>query len=124
MRYAGNARTRPQEVRLRAARNASDLEPQRPRIADGRLMAEGTIASEARGVVRLRVEWFSGGRERTLMRQLEIEDGRWELDEKLGRELLDSLTSDRTGEAHSVIAFTGYLPERQRGEIHTFRVDG
>ncbi|MCP9490107.1 MAG: hypothetical protein MSC31_09560 [Solirubrobacteraceae bacterium MAG38_C4-C5] len=124
MRYAGNARTRPQEVRLRAARNASDLEPQRPRIADGRLMAEGTIASEARGVVRLRVEWFSGGRERSLVRQIEIEDGRWELDEELGRELLDSLTSDRTGEAHSVIAFTGYLPERQRGEIHTFRVDG
>ncbi|MCP9490105.1 MAG: hypothetical protein MSC31_09550 [Solirubrobacteraceae bacterium MAG38_C4-C5] len=124
MRYPGNDRTRPQEVRLRAAANPSELEPQRPRIDGGRLLAEGTIVDAARGVVRLDLTWTQrDGAERTLARTVEIGDGRWSLDEALGDEVLASL-GDRRGTVDSVIAFTGLLPQRLRGEVHTFQVAG
>lgn len=122
MRYPGNERTRPQEVRLRAAANRSELEPERPRVEDGRLLAEGTIVDRARGVVRLDLTWTQAdGTERTLARSIEIEDGRWSLDEQLDEEVLASLGS-RRGTVDSVIAYTGFLPERLRGEVHTFQV--
>ena len=84
-------------------------------------MAEGTVDDDARGVVRVRVTWADGVVERSLERQIEIEDGRWALDEKLDADTLRSLR-DRNSTVHSVIAFTGYLPERMRGEVHTFQI--
>jgi hypothetical protein len=92
-------------------------------IADGRLRVDGTIVEEARGVVRFRMTWFSGGQEREHTARARIGDGEWEIDEELPEEVVRSLKA-MEGEAHSVIAFTGYFPERIRGEVHTFQVAG
>lgn len=73
-------------------------------------------------MVRLDLTWTrADGTERTLARSIEIEDGRWSLDEQLDEEVLASLGS-RRGTVDSVIAYTGFLPERLRGEVHTFQV--
>lgn len=123
MRYPGNGRTRPQDIRLRAAPNQAEFETDRPVIADGRLRVEGTIVEEARGVVRFRMTWLSGGQEREHTARARIDDGEWEIDEELPEEVVRSLEA-MEGEAHSVIAFTGYFPQRIRGEVHTFQVAG
>lgn len=124
MRYPGNGRTSPQDIRLRAAANPADFETDRPLVKDGRLQVEGTIVEEeARGVVRFRMTWFSGGREQTHDARARIDDGEWEIDENLPEDAVRSLEA-MEGEAHSVIAFTGYFPQRIRGEVHTFQVAG
>ncbi len=84
---------------------------------------DGTIAEEARGVVRFRMTWLSGGQERAHTARAQIDDGAWEIDEELPDDVAASLEA-MEGEAHSVIAFTGYFPQRIRGEAHTFQVAG
>lgn len=123
MRYAGNRDTRGQEVRLRAAPGKARLEPKRPTLDDGRLEAAGTISQRARGVVRVQLDWVSGGERRSLEVNADIEDGDWRLSERLSDETLRSLEA-RTGSLHSYILFTGYLPARMRGEMRSFQVLG
>jgi hypothetical protein len=123
MRYAGNRDTRGQEVRLRAAPGKARLEPKRPTLDDGRLEAAGTISQRARGVVRVQLDWVSGGERRSLEVNADIEDGDWRLSERLSDETRRSLEA-RTGSLHSYILFTGYLPARMRGEMRSFQVLG
>ncbi|HEV2753868.1 MAG TPA: S8 family serine peptidase, partial [Solirubrobacteraceae bacterium] len=81
--YPGNARTRGQEVRLRAAPGRARLDAARPTLRDGRLRARGTIARRARGVTRVQLSWSTGGQDRSVELNARIEDGRWSLDETL-----------------------------------------
>ena len=61
--YGGDPDTRPQVVRLRAANRPALLDARRPTITAGRLQASGTVSTAARGVVRVQLEYFSGGRD-------------------------------------------------------------
>jgi hypothetical protein len=121
LRYAGNDRTRPQEVRLRAAAQPARFETARPAVREGRLRVRGAISDRARGLIRLRLLWQEGGEERSHAARARITGGRWSLDERLPADVAASLAA-RTGAVDSVVAFTGYLPARMRGEVHTFQV--
>lgn len=121
--YAGDADTRPQVVRLRAANRAAVLTAVRPTIVDNRLRASGTISSLARGVVRVQLEYFSGGVTTTVEKFAQIANGRWSLDAQLTGQERQAI-ANRRGTVHSYILFTGYLPERMRGEMQSFQVLG
>ncbi|MDQ3607544.1 MAG: S8 family serine peptidase [Actinomycetota bacterium] len=121
LRYPGNASTRGQEVRLRAASRHADLELDRPTLGDGRLRADGTISARARGVVRVQVSWSTSGQDRTYEASTRIRDGRWELDDALPQDVIAALAS-RDGTVHSYTLFTGYLPARMRGEMQAYQV--
>lgn len=82
--YAGNARVRPESVRLRAASRLPGLVAKVTRISSGRLQVSGTITSSARGVVRLRLSYAAGGdRLKLLTYTTPIKRGRWALAQKL-----------------------------------------
>nr|MBA3852633.1 hypothetical protein [Chloroflexota bacterium] len=98
--YPGDADTRPQEVRLRAASQPANLELERSVIEDGRITAEGTISDRARGVVRLQVQYVVDGETRELALRGEIDDGEWEIDEALSPEVQGEIAR-RTGSVHS-----------------------
>ncbi|MGI8874023.1 MAG: GDSL-type esterase/lipase family protein [Egibacteraceae bacterium] len=121
LRYPGNARTRPQEMRLRAASQPARLDLERPTLVDGRLRASGTITARARGVVRLQLDFTSGGEDRSLEVRGNIRDGRWSIDETLSEDDARAIAS-RQGTVHSYTAFTGYFPQRVRGEMRSFEV--
>ena len=121
--YPGDADTRPQEVRLRGARNRAQLELSRPRIADNRIRASGTIGDRARGVVRLQLEYQFGCAVRILRFRGRIEDGRWSINEALTPTQLAEIAR-RTGTVHSYTLFTGYFARRIRGEMRAFQVLG
>jgi hypothetical protein len=120
--YPGNERTRPQEVRLRAASRPADLRLSRPSISDGRLEAAGTVAERARGVVQILIEYQADGGLQTHSARARIDDGAWELDERLPADVRRGIER-REGTVHSYVAFTGYLPARVRGEFESFQVD-
>lgn len=121
--YAGDPDTRPQVVRLRAANVRALLVAERPTLVNGRLRAQGTVAAAARGVVRVQLEYFSGGATTTLEKFAPIADGRWTLDTQLtGAE--QQAIARRRGTVHSYILFTGYLPARMRGEMQSYEVLG
>ncbi|CAA9518895.1 MAG: hypothetical protein AVDCRST_MAG53-3167 [uncultured Solirubrobacteraceae bacterium] len=119
--YPGDADTRPQTVRLRAASRQADLALERPRLQNGRLRASGTMAQLARGVVRVQIEWVNNGETTTLQRTAQITDGRWELNVKLS-DVVARAIAGREGTVHSYTLFTGYLPRRVRGEMRSFEV--
>ena len=121
--YPGNDRTRGQEVRLRAASGRARLDLDRPTLLDGRVRAHGTISKRARGVVRVQFSWATGGRDRSLEVHARIRDGRWTLDEALPDAAMADIVR-RDGTVHSYTLFTGYLPERLRGEMRSFEVVG
>lgn len=121
--YPGNERTRPQEVRLRAAARAAQLVAQRPRIGGGRLRARGTVTSRARGVVRVQLDWSRGGRGQRHDVNARIRDGRWQLDSPLPADVRSDIAA-RDGTLHSYVLFTGYEPRRIRGEMRSFEVLG
>jgi len=121
--YPGNDRTRGQEVRLRAASGRARLDLDRPTLLDGRVRAQGTISKRARGVVRVQLSWATGGRDRSLEVHARIRDGRWTLDEALPDAAMADIVR-RDGTVHSYTLFTGYLPERLRGEMRSFEVVG
>ena len=121
--YPGDADTRPQEVRLRAASQRADLRLNRPRIVNGRLRAQGTISRRARGVVRLQLQYSVGARTDTVRLRGQIRAGRWSINEPLSQSVRDGIAR-RTGTVHSYTLFTGYLPRRIRGEMHSFQVLG
>jgi hypothetical protein len=121
MTYAGDADTRPQTVRLRAAAQPARLRLLRPQIIDGRLRASGTVTSTARGVVRLQLEYDYQGVTRVLPFRTRIANGRWTLNAQLSATALGQI-ADRSGSAHSYTLFTGYLARRMRGEMRSFEV--
>lgn len=123
IRYAGDPDTRPQTVRLRAANNQAALDARRPVIANGRLQDSGTISSSARGVVRVQLEYFSGGVTTTLEKSATIANGHWTLDAPLSPAEQTAI-AQRRGTVHSYILFTGYLAARMRGEMQSYEVLG
>ncbi|MDQ3350048.1 MAG: glycoside hydrolase [Acidobacteriota bacterium] len=121
--YGGDADTRPQVVRLRAASQRAALRLSRPRIVGGRLRASGTVTRRARGVVRVQLEYDSAGRTTTLQRNARISNGRWRLNAQLSSAVRDAIAR-RQGTVHSYTLFTGYFPRRVRGEMRSFQVLG
>jgi hypothetical protein len=122
--YPGDADTRPQIVRLRAANNPADLELNRPVITPaGVLQATGTVVSSARGVVRVQLEFLNGvtGETITLEQKATISNGAWSLSYQLPAAIL-ALIAARCGTVHSYTLFTGYLPRKIRGEMKSFQV--
>jgi len=121
--YRGDADTRPQVVRLRAANNPANLDASRPTIANGHLLANGTINGAARGIVRVQLEYFSGGRSTTLEKTAPIANGSWRLDALLSPAEQAAIAT-RRGTVHSYVLFTGYLPAKMRGEMQAYEVLG
>jgi len=120
--YPGDADTRPQTLRLRAASGRARLGPGRPTLSSGgRLRARGTISSRARGVVRVNLSYVHQGTTHVVRRKARIENGRWRLNARLAAEDVARIRA-RTGTVQSTIAFTGYLRERLRGEARAFQV--
>jgi hypothetical protein len=121
--YPGDADTRPQTVRLRAANVPAALDARRPTLTAGRLQTGGTISRAARGVVRVQLQFFSAGTTTTLEKQATIADGTWSLDAPLTAQEQAAIAA-RSGTVHSYILFTGYLPARMRGEMQSYQVLG
>ncbi len=124
LRYPGDADTRPQEVRLRAASQKANLTAGRPTLVGNRLRASGTISTRARGVVRVQLEYSVGGRVETVQVLARIRAGRWSLDHRFPADRIAEITQQREGTVHSSILFTGYFPARIRGEMRSFQVLG
>jgi hypothetical protein len=121
--YPGNAATRPQVVRLRAASVQALLDASRPTISAGHLLDHGTISTRARGVVRVQLEYYSGGRTTTLQKFAQIANGAWTLDAPLTSDQQTAI-AQRQGTVQSYILFTGYFPRRIRGEMVSYQVLG
>jgi hypothetical protein len=121
--YPGDADTRPQVVRLRAANVPSTLDASRPTLVGGHLRAQGTVNSLARGVVRVQLEYYSAGKTTTLEKFATIANGAWSLDSVLTTAQQAAITA-RQGTVHSYILFTGYLPRQLRGEMVSYQVLG
>jgi len=127
LRYPGDADTRSQVVRLRAANNPANLTVVRPKITKtGFLVASGTVTKKARGVVRVQLEYVdrTSGRTVTLERAATINaQGEWRLNAKLSAGILAQI-ANRCGTVHSYTLFTGYFQRRIRGEMRSFQVLG
>ncbi len=121
--YRGNADTRPQTVRLRAASQRADLRLARPTISNGRLRASGTVSRRARGVVRVQLQYVAAGETHTREFKARIDNGRWSLNEPLSQTVSTAITQ-RSGTVHSYTLFTGYYARRIRGEMRSFQVLG
>lgn len=123
LRYLGDERTRAQEVRLRAAARSAELVAQRPQLVAGRVIARGSVAARARGVVRVQLDWSRGGRGRHHELSARIRDGRWQLASRLPAAVRSDIAA-RDGTLHSYVLFTGYGPRQIRGEMHSLQVLG
>ena len=125
--YNGDADTRSQVVRLRAANNPANLRMTRPTItSSGFLRADGTVTRRARGAVRVQLEFVnsSDGETVTLERAATINPrGRWSLNAPLSASLRAQIAA-RCGTVHSYTLFTGYFPLRIRGEMRSYQVLG
>ncbi|MGI8803466.1 MAG: hypothetical protein ACR2KV_15095 [Solirubrobacteraceae bacterium] len=123
IRYAGDADTRPQVVRLRAANVPARLDSTRPTLTGGHLLAHGTVDPTARGVVRVQLEYYSSGKTTTLQFYPRISGGAWNLNATLSTAQQTAI-AQRQGTVESYILFTGYLPRRMRGEMIAYQVLG
>lgn len=122
--YNGDADTRPQTLRSRAANNKANLDAERPTIsADGVLRAKGTVTSRARGVVRIELQYVNsiGGQTVTLQFNAQIGNGKYSLATQLSPAVRAQLAT-RCGTVHSYTSFTGYMPENIRGESKSYQV--
>lgn len=109
IRYAGNDRVRPAEVRLRAATGKAGLKRDLLSLHRGVLTARGSLSGRARGVVRLILSFVraSGGVGEWHGRARIRQDGRWSMRE--------TLPSAANAGGYMSIQFTGEHP-RVRGE--------
>jgi hypothetical protein len=121
--YPGDADTRPQVVRLRAANTPALLVADRPTLTNGHLADHGTIAGTAHGVVRIQLEYYSGGKTTTLQLFATVANGRWSINQALTASQLAAIAA-RQGTVESYVLFTGYLPRQMRGEMVAFQVLG
>jgi hypothetical protein len=121
--YRGDADTRKQVVRLRAANNPSRLIVTRPTISNGRLRASGRVSRKARGVVRVQLEYVkrADGETVTIQRNAKISNGRWRLNSPLSSTIRAQIAR-RCGTVHSYTLFTGYQPQLLRGEMRSYEV--
>ncbi len=122
--YDGDADTRPQTLRSRAANKKANLHAERPTIsADGMLRAQGTVTRRARGVVRVELQYVNsvGGGTVTLPFNAPIGNGTWSLATQLSPAVRAQIAR-RCGTLHSYTAFTGYRPENIRGESKSYQV--
>ena len=122
--YNGDADTRPQILRVRAANNRANLRLARPTIgADGVLRAAGTVTTAARGIVRVQLQYVRGsdGQTVTLQFNAPINNGSWSVSTQLSPAVRAQLAA-RCGTVHSYTDFTGYLPRGIRGESRSFQV--
>lgn len=124
LRYLGDDDTRPQSLRLRAARRAAKLSSRRPTIStSGQLDAAGAITRSAKGVVRLSLEWVdrTTGSLIVLERQAQIRNGRWGIRYQLPPGVISQI-NNRCTTVHSYVLFTGYQARLMRGEMRAFQV--
>ena len=122
--YPGDGDTRPQFLRLRAGLRAAKLSSRRPTISpSGQLDAAGAITRDARGIVRVQLEWVNGadGSIAVLERQAVIRNGRWGVRSQLTPETID-LIGKRCSTVQSYVVFTGYQPRLMNGEMRSFQV--
>lgn len=107
--YAGNDVVAPDEVRVRAASGKSKLTRGTVKIEGGELVVDGTITSKAKGVVRVRMQYDEpDGSTGFLFWNATIAKGEWGIEE--------TLPAQAAAGGHLSIQFTGYLPEKLRGE--------
>ncbi|MDP8968861.1 MAG: hypothetical protein M3N04_09700 [Actinomycetota bacterium] len=123
IRYAGNARTLPKEVRLRAASRAARLKAGRPSMKGDRLVARGTVAKAARGVVRLELVYNVDGQHVSRKLSAKIKNGRWSLSTVLSAQVRAQIAR-RSGSVNSYILYTGYGPASIGGEMKFSKVLG
>jgi subtilisin family serine protease len=123
LRYAGDERTRPEEIRLRTGPRSARLAAQRPQLTGGLLVARGTVDARVRGVVGVRLDWSRGGHSRTHDMRARIDHGRWRLGASLPSAILSDIAA-RDGTLHAYVLFTGYEPRRIRGEMRSIEVLG
>lgn len=107
--YAGNATVAPDEVRVRAADGKALLVRKNATLTGGRLKVDGTISKDARGVVRVRLDYDkSDGSAGFLYWNATISSGSWKVDQ--------ALTGDAAKGGYVSIQFTGYEKAGMRGE--------
>jgi hypothetical protein len=116
--FPGNGVTRPQEVRLRAARNRANLDVEEISLRGDRLSASGTITTRAAGVVRLELSYLDiQGTAQTFTTNAKIDDGEWSShDVQVPAEIA-------TNGAYLSALFTGYLERRIRGEMISYQIE-
>jgi hypothetical protein len=110
LRYAGNARVRRDELRLRAATRKALLRRTVSTIdSAGNLVVRGTISRRARGVVVVRLDYVDAQGVHMLDYRAPIAGGAWSIKEKLPQ-------AARTAGGQLTIQFTGYGRLEIRGE--------
>ncbi len=109
LRYAGNERVRPDEVRLRAASQQAKLRRTLLSLENGVVTGEGRITGRARGVVRLRLTYDRpDGTVGAWDGRATIRDSYWSVEE--------TLPPEAQGGGYLSIQFTGYQRRSVRGE--------
>lgn len=125
LRYLGDADTRPQTLRLRAARRPARLSSKRPTISPtGQLDVAGAITRRAKGVVRVYLEWVNGadGSIGVVERQAIIRaPGRWGVRSQLPPGIVDQI-GKRCSTVQSYVMFTGFQPLNMQGEMLAYQV--
>jgi hypothetical protein len=133
--YPGDADTRPDEVRLRAASGRANLEVDYISNSETgpyahELYARGNVTSRARGVIRFRYSYVDDeGQPQVWLTKTTIQrDGSWELTNKsdsLGRPMNNVFIPERLARCggYLSILFTGYFPERIRGEMLAYKLN-
>lgn len=124
LRYLGDADTRGQTLRLRAALKAVKLSSRRPTIdQSGLLIAAGAITKRALGVVRVQLEWVNraDGSIGVLERLAPIKNGRWGFKYAIPADVLSQIDT-RCSTLQSYVLFTGYQKLLMRGEMRAFQV--
>jgi hypothetical protein len=117
--YQGDADTRPEFVRLRAASQRAELDVEEISLTGDRLSAQGSVTSRARGVVRLLYSYVApDGSPQVHEARAEIEDdGDWALaDDEVPPQLAQC-------GGYLSIQFTGYFERRIRGEQLAYELD-
>lgn len=123
IRYAGNSRTLPKQVRLRAAAKAARLTAGKPSMKANKLVTAGRVVKAARGVVRVELAYNVDGRNVTRKFSAKIKNGRWNLRAALTPRLRGEIAR-RTGGVHAYTLYTGYGPASIGGEMKYYKVLG
>ncbi|MEA2221983.1 MAG: hypothetical protein QOH83_359 [Solirubrobacteraceae bacterium] len=121
--YAGNARTLPKTVRLRAGAHAARLTAKRPSIQADRLVTSGSVVKAARGVVRLQLAYNVDARDVTRTFSAAIHNGRWALQAALSPSIRAEIAR-RAGSVSAHILYAGYRPASIGGALRFAKVLG
>ncbi|MCP9490781.1 MAG: hypothetical protein MSC31_13040 [Solirubrobacteraceae bacterium MAG38_C4-C5] len=119
LNYGGDADTRAEEVRLRAASQRAELEVGELSLTGDGLSAQGSVTGRAEGIVRLRYSYLApdGSPQVHLARATIQDDGDWELaDDEVPPQLAQC-------GGYLSILFTGFFERRIRGEMLAYELD-